>query len=92
MRNNPVDNKSGRRLRNGWKIDAVNREANEGSVRRASQATLRPLLSPLLYLFSNAELLQMCHGSGINTSAIGFVEDVNVLAYNTSMEENCKNA
>lgn len=51
--------------------------------------SLRPLLSPLLHLFSNAELLEMYRGSGINTSAAGFVDDVNVLAYSTIMEESC---
>ena len=41
-------------------------------------------LSPILYLFYNADLLEMCERPGSKTSAIGFV------AYSTSTEENCK--
>ena len=47
-------------------------------------------LSPILYLFYNADLLEMCERPGSKTSAIGFVDDVNILAYSTSTEENCK--
>ena len=47
-------------------------------------------ISPILYLFYNADLLEICERPGTNTSALGFVNDVNVLAYGKSTEENCR--
>ena len=47
-------------------------------------------ISPILYLFYNADLLDICERPGTNTSALGFVDDINVLAYGKSTEENCK--
>ena len=47
-------------------------------------------LSSILYLFYNADLLEICDRPGKNTSAIGFVDDANILAYGKSTEENCK--
>lgn len=46
--------------------------------------------SPILYLFYNADLLEMCECPGTATSALGFIDDVNTLAYSTSTEENIK--
>ena len=48
-----------------------------------------PLLS-ILYLFYNADLLEICERPGTNTSAIGFVDDANILPYGKITEENCK--
>ena len=50
----------------------------------------RSFLSFILYLFYNANLLEICNRPGTNTSAMGFIDDVNVLVYSTSTEENCK--
>ena len=47
-------------------------------------------LSPILFLFYNAELLEICNASGIRTSGIGFMDDVNMLAYGSSTEGNCR--
>ena len=47
-------------------------------------------ISPILYLFYNADLLDICERPGSNTSALGFVDNINVLAYGKSTEENCK--
>ena len=47
-------------------------------------------ISPILYLFYNADLLEICERPGTNTNAIGFVDDINVLAYGKTTEENCK--
>lgn len=47
-------------------------------------------LSPILYLFDHADLLEICDRPGTNTSALGFVDDFNVLAYGKSTEENCR--
>ena len=38
-------------------------------------------ISPILYLFYNADLLEICERPGTSTSAIGFIDDVNILAY-----------
>lgn len=46
-------------------------------------------LSPILYLFYNADLLEICDRPGINASSLGFVDDANMLAYGKSTEENC---
>ena len=47
-------------------------------------------LSSILYLFYNADLLEICERPGTNTSAIGFVDDANILAYGKSTEEKCR--
>lgn len=46
-------------------------------------------ISPILYLFYNADLLEICNRPGTNTSALRFVDDANVLVYRKSTEENC---
>lgn len=47
-------------------------------------------ISPILYFFYNADLLEICKRPGTTTSAMGFIDDVNILAYSTSTEENVK--
>lgn len=47
-------------------------------------------ISPMLYLFYNANLFKICKRPGTATSALGFIDNVNILAYNTSTEENLK--
>jgi hypothetical protein len=47
-------------------------------------------LSQILYLFYNAELLEACHNPQIQASAIGFVDDTNILVYGTSTKSNCQ--
>ena len=46
-------------------------------------------VSFILYLFFNAKLLDVCEQSKKKT-IIEFVDDVNVLIYNTSTKKNCK--
>jgi hypothetical protein len=41
------------------------------------------LLSPILYLFYNADLLENCENASLRTSPIGFV-DVNILTYRST--------
>lgn len=48
------------------------------------------LISPILYLYYNADLLEICERPGTTTSALSFIDDVNILAYGTSTEENLK--
>ena len=38
------------------------------------------LISPILYLFFNEELVQICNCIGVHLSALGFVDDINILA------------
>ena len=48
------------------------------------------LISPILYLFYNTDLLDICERLGTCTSNLKFIDDVNILAYSTGTEENCK--
>jgi len=47
-------------------------------------------ISPILYLFYNADLLESCESLRLRTSTTGFVDDVNILTYSESTEQNCK--
>ncbi|KAK0367942.1 zinc knuckle [Colletotrichum limetticola] len=46
-------------------------------------------LSPILYLFYNADLLDSCNETG-DTTATGFIDDVAILAVGDSTEETCQ--
>ena len=48
-------------------------------------------ISPILYLFYNADLLEACESKRYKTSVVGFVDDVNILTYGATTEGNCKN-
>jgi len=48
-------------------------------------------ISPILYLFYNADLLDDCEDIAIAISPIGFVDDINLLTYGTSIQRNCRN-
>ena len=47
-------------------------------------------LSPILFLFYVAELLDLCNSPNERLSACGFVDDTNLLAYGPSTEGNCQ--
>jgi hypothetical protein len=42
----------------------------------------------ILFLFYNVELLEIYNASRIRTFRIGFIDDVNILAYSHSIERN----
>ena len=46
-------------------------------------------LSPILFLFYNADLLELYNRPREGLSGIGFADDVNILSYDTSTERNC---
>ena len=46
-------------------------------------------VSFILYLFFNANLLNICEQQKRKTTSIEFVNDVNVLTYSTNTEKNC---
>jgi hypothetical protein len=46
-------------------------------------------VSLILFLFYNAELLEVCNRPLEQASALGFADDVNILAYGRSTEQNC---
>jgi hypothetical protein len=46
-------------------------------------------LSPILFLFYNANLVNACNQHTSPSSRIGFVDDVNALAFGKTTEENC---
>lgn len=45
-------------------------------------------ISPILFLFYNADLVEKCNDRGTRAQAIGFVDDVNILAWSHSTKEN----
>ena len=47
-------------------------------------------LSLILFLFYNSELLDLCQRPKEGLSAVGFSDDVNMLAYSRSTESNCQ--
>jgi hypothetical protein len=47
--------------------------------------------SSILYLFYNVDLLKMCNKLETNTKSFDYVDDVNILIYEKSIEENCRN-
>jgi Reverse transcriptase (RNA-dependent DNA polymerase) len=48
-------------------------------------------ISPILYLFYNADLLEVCEDSNLQTSAIDFIDDVSIIIASNSIETNCQN-
>jgi hypothetical protein len=45
----------------------------------------------ILYLFYNADLLKMCNRLDTNTRFLEYANDVNILIYEKSIDENCRN-
>jgi Reverse transcriptase (RNA-dependent DNA polymerase) len=45
-------------------------------------------LSPILYLFYNADLIETCKTE--NTESIGYIDDVSILAVGPTPQHNCK--
>jgi ribonuclease HI len=48
-------------------------------------------ISPILYLFYNADLLEGCENIRLQTSPIGYIDDISIIATGNSVEENCRN-
>jgi Reverse transcriptase (RNA-dependent DNA polymerase) len=48
-------------------------------------------ISPILYLFYNADLLESCEDIAISTSPLGFADDISLLVHSTSIARNCQN-
>ena len=48
------------------------------------------LLSSILYLFYNVNLLKACDNIRLRTSFTNFIDDVNILTYKKFMKCNCK--
>jgi hypothetical protein len=48
-------------------------------------------LFSILYLFYNVDLLKMCNKFEMNTKFFEYVDDVNILIYEKSIDENCRN-
>jgi len=47
-------------------------------------------LSPILFLYYNASLLELCNQPERGLSSIGFADDINLLIYSPSTEANCR--
>jgi len=48
------------------------------------------LLSLILYLFYNVNLLEACDDIKLRTSFINFMNDINILTYKEFIKRNCK--
>ncbi len=48
------------------------------------------LISSILFLFFNASLIEKCEALGIKIEVLGFVDDINILAYGRFTEETCR--
>jgi hypothetical protein len=48
-------------------------------------------ISPILYLFYNAELINICNPQNMRVHGIGFVDDVNLIAWGSTTRGNCDN-
>ncbi len=48
------------------------------------------LLSSILYLFYNVNLLKACDDIRLRTSFTDFINDINILIYEKFMKRNCK--
>ena len=46
-------------------------------------------LSPILFLLYNEELIRTCNQPSLGTHSLGFMDDLNILAYSASTEQNC---
>ena len=46
-------------------------------------------LSPILFLLYNEELLQIANRPSLGVHSVGFIDDINLLAYSKSTEQNC---
>ena len=44
----------------------------------------------ILYLFYNADLLNICEKFEIKINEMRFVDDVNILTYDNNIEKNCR--
>jgi hypothetical protein len=49
----------------------------------------RSLLSPILFIFYNSNLLELLNQPDSHLSPLGFADDVNLLIYRMSTTENC---
>ncbi len=47
-------------------------------------------ISSLLYLFYNADLLEMCDRFDINMRFLEYADDANILTYDKNTKKNCK--
>jgi hypothetical protein len=71
-------------------ILAVNRRVIE-SFSMQIEISQKFSLFSILYLFYNVDLLKMCNRFETNTRFLEYVDDVNILIYEKSIEENCRN-
>jgi hypothetical protein len=69
---------------------AVNRRVIE-SFSMQIEISQNSSFSLILYLFYNVDLLKMCNKLETNTRFLEYVDDVNILIYEKSIDENCRN-
>jgi hypothetical protein len=69
---------------------AMNRKAIE-SFSMQIEISQKSSLFSILYLFYNVDLLKMCNKFETNTKFLEYVDNVNILIYEKSIEKNCRN-
>lgn len=47
-------------------------------------------ISPILFLFFNAPLIEECASSGLKIQVAGFMDNIHFIVYETSTEANCR--
>ncbi|KAJ6436234.1 reverse transcriptase [Purpureocillium lavendulum] len=82
------DNISHRRLLHNLRKRRVDETTSEPYQLTTGEPQGSPL-SPILYLFYNADLLDRCNQAD-DTAATGFIDDVAILAWANTTEETCK--
>jgi len=48
-------------------------------------------MSSILYLFCNADLLNICKNITLHINKSGFIDNINILTHSKSIKQNCKN-
>jgi hypothetical protein len=71
--------------------DFRNETKNDRIVLDANWNFAKILIFSILYLFYNVDILKMCNKFETNTRFFEYVDNVNILIYEKSIEENCRN-
>ena len=85
-----MDHEMDRKLPQGKRNHSHDQSTNNQRIPAEYRNSARISFFFLLYLFYNADLLDICNRPGTNAAGMGFVDDVNILAYGKSTEEDCK--
>lgn len=88
--NTKMDYQLGKQFLGGLKYNTSHISDCDGVVHSKARYTRRVSSLSHVYLFYSADLLKTCNRPEINTSALGFVDNVNVPVYKKSTEKSCR--